>query len=306
MRITLQHLEQQSLAAEFEAPADPDPGECEAFALRKHPTSSAIALSPLLRRNCPQSAVWDSETGKLLWVPNKATDIGWSPDGRSVYLLWSQYIPTPDRLAGHWLQRYTWPGCDLEEELRFVVPSGSPHFLVVSPTGGLAAVVAHMGPDWTYVVLGLQSSLHELGVGYRIDEALVDGPVFSPDQRYIVSIGSANYVWWACPDEEQEEDVDGWQIPCEGGCHEFGWVYVHDLEELRVTRHTLVADLSPGWQPQPRNDDPSGKLWMLVWGPQFTSDRAFRISLPGGSLLELRLPLPESIHIESLPQTWQG
>src|SRR5262249_7303251 len=153
------------------------------------PTSSAIATSSLFG-DAVVAAVWDSENGKLLWAPEGASDIGWSPDGRHAYVLVAR---GPQGWMVRRLAHYSWPARELQEELDFHVPSGGADALVVSPAGGLAAVIAIQGPEWYYEVLSLRPSLSQPGVGKRIDDYLLDGPVFSPDERYLVTVGSSRY-----------------------------------------------------------------------------------------------------------------
>jgi len=263
VRIVLRHRERTRLAGDFEPPPWVDPNkDCVGFRLHRHPTSSAFTVSPLFGQNCV-AAVWDSQSGKLLWAPERASEIGWAPDGRSAYVLVSKFGPGPRGGIGHRLLHYSWLERELRQELPFSVQSGGADALVVSPTGGLAAVVAIQGPEWYYEVLGLRPSLTQLGVGHRIDDYLLDGPVFSPDERYLVTVGSPRFVWWAWP-EDEEWDEEEWQVPSEGGRYELGWVYVHDLAAGRKTKHPLAVDLPAGWQPEPREGEPDGWSWMVV------------------------------------------
>src|SRR5262245_49535078 len=108
----------RTLPGDFEPPPGAGPGECVAFRVHRHPTSSAIATCPLFGRNCV-AAVWDSQSGRLLWAPERASDIGWSADGRSAYVLLSKFGPGPRGGIGHRLLRYSWPDRELQEELLF-------------------------------------------------------------------------------------------------------------------------------------------------------------------------------------------
>jgi hypothetical protein len=298
LRITVNHIERRTLPGDFEPPPGQRAGECVAFKVRRHPTSSAIATSSLFG-DAVIAAVWDSQNGKLLWAPEGASDIGWSPDGREAYVLVAR---GPQGWMLRRLAHYSWPARELQEELDFHVPSGGADALVVSPAGGLAAVIAIQGPEWYYEVLGLRPSLSQPGIGKRIDEYLLDGPIFSPDERYLVTAGCSRFVWWSTREEDEEE----WQVPSDGGPHEAGWVHVHDLVERHKTRHPLMVDLPAGWQPQPRAGETDEWVWTMVWGPQFLGDRTFRLWLPDASPLDLRLPLPDTIEVPGLAQTWQG
>jgi hypothetical protein len=304
VRIVLSHRERTSLVGDYEPPPRVDPNkDCVGFRLHRHPTSSAFTVSPLFGQNCV-AAVWDSQSGKLLWAPERASEVGWASDGLSAYVLMSKFGPGPRGGIGHRLLRYSWPGRELWEELRFSVPSGGADALVVSPLGMLAAVVAIQGPEWYYELLGLRPALSQLGVGHRIDDYLLDGPVFSPDERYVVTVGSPRYVWWALPDEMMDEEE--WRLPSEGGMYELGWVHVHDLTTGRKTKHPLAVDLPAGWQPEPREGESDGWSWMVLWGPQFTGERVFRIWLPDGNPLDLQLPLADTVVVPGLVPTWQG
>jgi hypothetical protein len=303
VRIILGHRERTLLAGDFEPPPRVDPNwDCVGFRLHRHPTSSAVTVTPLFGTNCV-AVVWDSQSGELLWAPEQASEIGWAADGRSAYVIACKFGRGPRGGIGHRLIRYSWPGTEREEELVFSVPSGGADALVVSPAGRLAIVVAIQGPEWYYEVLGLLPTLSQLGVGHRIDDYLLDGPVFSPDERYIVTVGSPRFVWWAWP-EEGEWDGEEWQVPSEGGLYELGWVYVHDLTSGLKTKHPLTVDLPVGWQPIPREGESDGWSWMVVWGPEFTGERSFRVWLPDGAPLDLQLPLPPTVEVPVLANRW--
>ncbi len=301
MRIILAHRERTTLPGNFEPPPGVDPKkDCVGFRLYRHPESSVFTVSPLFSENCV-AAVWDAASGKLLWAPERASEIGWAADGQIAYALVCKFGPGPLDCIGHRLLRYSWPGLELQEDFSFNVPSGGADGLVVSPTGRLAAVIAIQGPEWYYEVLQLLPSLSQPRVGHRIDDYLLDGPVFSPDERYIVTVGSPRFLWWTWSEDEEE-----WQVPSEGGTYELGWLHVHDLASGQKTKHTLVVNLPAGWQPTPREGELDGWSWTVLWGPQFTGDRMFRLWLPDGSPLDLRLPLPDNVEIPGLAQVWQG
>lgn len=304
MRIVVSRRERTTLPGDFEALPGRDPSrDVVCSGIRRHPTSSAFAVSPLFGENCV-AAVWDERTGELLWVPERTSDIGWSADGESVYALVPKFGPGPRGGIGHRLLRHTWPERELVETFPFSVPSGGADALVVSPSGRRAAVIAIEGPEWYYVLLGLVPSLSQTNVDHRIDDYLLDGPVFSPDERFLVTVGSPRFVWWSWPEEEFDEDE--WLRPSEGGRFECGWLHVHDLVTDQRTKHSLEVELPTGWTPTPRPSEPDGWSWTVLWGPEFTGNRTFRIWLPGGMPLDLELPLPEPIEIDELPSTWQG
>jgi hypothetical protein len=305
MRIIHRRMERVALPGDFEAPVGADAGDCEAFFIRPHPTSSAFAIGSMVGsgRNCV-AAVWDAQTGELLWRPEFASDIGWSPDGASAYVLINKFSLPPEERTSNRLRRYRWPECELEQELRFREPFSGADVLAISPGGTWAAALVMAGVEYYYEVLSLQPSLSWPRITYRIDDRVRDGPVFSPDERTIVTVGSPGDAWWGIPGEDQDEDE--WRFPSAGGELECGWVHVHDLVTKVITRHALVVDLPAGWQPQPRVDDPNGFIWKYVWGPQFVDSTTFRVWLPDGRQFDLKLPLPERIRVPGLSTVWRS
>ena len=159
MQIVIRNMESETLPGDFEVPPGRRDETCIAFNIRRHPHSSAFALPGLFGQNCVPG-VWDTNTGKLLWLPEHATDIGWSLDGTIV-------------------------------------------------------------------------------------DYFIDGPMFSPDERFIVTLGSTRYIWWTDRDEDEEE----WQLPSPGGPRTVGWVHVHDIQSGAKSRHPLVVELPRGWTP---------------------------------------------------------
>lgn len=305
LKIFVRNRKHYELIGDFESPNLAQPDEkCIVSGVHRHPTSNAFTVRPLFGQNCV-AAVWDSRTGQLLWSLPKATEFGWSADGQSIYGLFSMFGRSQRNGIRHRLDRYSWPECKLQEESFLSVPSGGADSLIMSPQGRYAAVVAIQSPEWYYEVLELQPKISQLWIGQRIDEYLLDGPVFSPDDRYLVTIASTRYAWWAWPDEDEEGfDEENWHIPSEGGQYECGWIYVHDLESNRFTKHTLNVNLPQGWLPTVKGGYDDGWNWMVIWGPEFINEKEFRVWLPGGHPFVVRFPLPEQIDIELLPNTF--
>jgi hypothetical protein len=285
MRIVVEHRVRQILPGDFEALPGVTAPEIQVSTIRWHPTSPVFANSGLMRVNS-RPAIWDSTTGKLLWVPDHATDLGWSPDGQSVYVL----------RHGRRLARYTWPDLQLAEE----IDAGGSDGLAICPTGDRAAVIFIQSPEWFYSLITLRPAVARSQASYQIDGYLMDGPVFSPDGRHVVVVSSPRYLWWT-----DAEDPEDWLQPSSGGLHEVGWIHVHDLEAERRTTHTLVMDLPAGWTPEARAGDADEWPWTVLWGPEFTSPDTFRVWLPGGNPVDLTLPLPTSVEVPSIPPTWR-
>jgi hypothetical protein len=259
--------------------------------IQNHPTQPVLSMSLLASRRSGRlrwmTAVWDSRTGRLLWAPERASDIGWSPDGTEALVLTPRFGRGPGgRGIGHRLLRFSWPNKVQTEERLFSVPSGGADRLVISPGGNLAVVVAVEQGDWYYELLQLRPKLRQLHIGYHVREMLGDCPAFSPDEEFLVSIGSPGWLWWAA-------DRDDPQSPSTGGLHQVAKVYVHDLKKKRVSQHALSVDLDEGWRPR----SPEAGEWEVVWGPVFQSPRTFRLWLPDGQKLDLTLPLPKALTI---------
>src|SRR5262249_566318 len=157
--------------------------------------------------------------------------------------------------------RYAWPGRELLGEFVFDIPSGDVESVTVSPSGQQAVVVSFEPPEWAYEVLALRPVLASLGVGHRgIIGYPGDPPPVSPDGRYLVTVaGPFGPLWWT-PDNEVAHEDDA--PPSEGGPHDLGALYVHDLEANAMQRHPLVVHLPAGWRPE---EDRGG--WSVIWGP---------------------------------------
>lgn len=286
MRVTVEGRLWEELPTEFEPPPGSKDQKRATLAVQRHPTSSAIAMN----LSGGITGVWDSATGKFLWAPGKeAGDIAWSPDGAEAFVLVNKFEYAGPRHVGHRLQRYDWPGCTLLEEIKIRVPSGGADRLVVSPSGRRGLVIAIDQGEWYYELLDLHPRLCQVGIGYQVSEWLGDCPAFSPDERYLVAVGSPGPLWWA-------PSASDWKTASVGGYHRLGTLYVHSFQRGRVREHPIVIDLPKGWLPK---DPEDGQMW-VVWGPTFRGPRAFRVWLPDGKPVALNLPLPKKIVVRNL------
>jgi hypothetical protein len=285
MRVVRCGIQREELPVEFESPIGVTGGTQFALRVQRHPTESVVTMN-LSGIGGGVTAVWDASTGKLLWSPDQASDIGWTHDGRHAIVLASKFGRGPDgRGITHRLLRYAWPTRELLEELDFRVPSGGADSLVISPTGKQAMVIAIEQGDWCYELLQLEPHFRQLNAGHYVPFWLGDCPAFSPNEQVLVAVGSPGPGWWAPP------GID-FAAPAIAGAHKMGVVYVHHLRENRVLSHDLIVNLEEGWRPE----EPDGQ-WEFIWGPEFIAENRFRIWLPDGHPADLQLPLPETIEI---------
>jgi hypothetical protein len=126
------------------------------------------------------------------------------------------------------------------------------------------------------------STLGPAGTGQEWKVATLPPPAFAPDDAFVVSCNYA-HVWWS-------DDHDDWCGKSPGGDFKAGSIAVHDLVADAVTNHDVMVRLQAGWAPDSPEDERQ-----MIWGPEFVSDRAFRIWLPDGSVELLELPLPRTV-----------
>src|SRR5437899_7911896 len=113
--------------------------------LDRHPSGRYTAREAIGSARGPAAAVWDTQTGSIVYAPHPASLIGWLNSGSDVMLVRDTVANSgaPDTLQGNgeggtYFERRTWPKGELISSCRLTLYSGWPHSLVVSPHGNLA------------------------------------------------------------------------------------------------------------------------------------------------------------------------
>lgn len=283
MRIKLLHHTSEWLPGDYEAPAGRT-GEKHLTAWRLHRDGDRIGLALSAPRGATAWGVWTS-AGKLLHYVEQGADLAFVPQG--ILSLEQGFIrPTgaPGRL--HRIRRLDGATFEPRAEGKVHVRTGSARYLVVDHRSTRALATWRDQTEWGYVVIDAVT-LEQSKVSVEWPLATLPAPAFSPDDAVVVSCNYFSHVWWA-------PDHDDWYGKSPGGDFKMGSISVHDLASNAITHHDVVARLPAGWAPKAPEEDE----WQMIWGPEFVSDRAFRIWLPDGSEEVLSLPLPVAVRID--------
>jgi hypothetical protein len=232
------------------------------------------------------AGIWD-ESGKLLLFPTDAFDLAFLPGGKEVLVLAPGFGKCADGNAGRpstlrRLELQTW-NCVAKAEI--CVPTTVGQQIVIDPKGERGLVTWHEQNEWGYVTVDLHLQ-KLLPPTFEWNTDTMSRPAFSPDGKLVVSCNLHQEVWWAGDDGD-------WTDPSPGGMQKVSTITVHDLASNQVSQHELFVAVDAGWLP----DRPEEIEWQQIWGPEFVSDREFRIWLPDESEEILTLPLPPRIEI---------
>jgi hypothetical protein len=202
----------------------------------RHPSGRLLAAEVLgvLDNEC---AVWDLETGHLVWRP-PARSISWSDDGAAVALLVGK--------DGDDFELLSWPERDPISKCRVKPWACCNTYVSLSPRGDRAAVLWWHQTEGGVNLVALDdgSARHLEDEGYTTRESnLVQGPVFSQDGR-LVTI-SEGVVWWWLPDGA--ESPEG--TPSPGGTFRRGRVTAIEIDSRSVRHVDVFGQVDEGWIP---------------------------------------------------------
>jgi hypothetical protein len=117
-----------------------------------------------------------------------------------------------------------------------------------------------------------------VGMGLRVDQNYVTGPVFSPDSRLVLLFCGRGDGWWA----PRAHDT---HTPSPGGTFSFGGVVVYDLRSVTKTVIPVPVTLPAGWLPR---TPWSHEDYFLTKG-NFIGPREVELGLPTGETVDIRL-----------------
>lgn len=248
-------------------------GEVPLRELSHHPTSAEAVLVAYVAGG-QRAAVWNTDTGALVWAPDGARAIAWMPDGATVAVVRdapqpNTAAPVPGSGTTYRFDRFTWPdqqrldGCDL------VLDMGYPVDLVISPRGDLATCKwveeGYTGLEFVQLSSAGPSQLVE--ASYDCSTDVMTRPVFSPGGRFLAFGAQDSVVWWA----------ESYDAPAAGGEYEIGWVTVLDWDAAEFRDVFFDEQVPAGWHP-----DPQDEVVMLA-DPVFRDEEHLSIRLPTGT-----------------------
>lgn len=278
--------------------------------LSRHPDGQLVALQvvtshPQARTTAEFSALWDGETGKLVWAPQGVHALALNEDGSELGLIRERYVydPTAHVIIGSALQsefsytweRRSWPEKSLLHSCPIIMPTGWPEALAISPRGNLAVFqwfdqcesgleFLSLTPEGDfqlrYTGLPLSGSVRPIclrfdGNGYPIGSNLATLPAFSPDGRFLVFGWQDDWVWWADlpPNAAPEDDTPARVGECQVGVFE-----IIDWDMRTVRQIPVIVDLPPGWRPPGTGGPPEE----LMADPIFIDHEHFQWLAPTG------------------------
>ena len=254
-----------------------------------------------------RSAVWDSQSGSLVWAPTNTIAMAWLHQGREVALLREGYDPQPEmhKVIGSPLQSeftYTWERCSWPEKqfissCSIIMPTGWPTALTISPCADLATfqwmdqgesglefiAISDQG-DHQVLQTGLpilenvtDLCFRSSGNGFPIGSNLMAPPVFSPDGRYIVFAWQDGWKWWAEASRTQGAGNASDFLRKTGTC-QIGFVEVIDWEQRHVRELAISTTLPHSWSPSDFDDKTTISLLSAL--PTFIDSEHFTLLLP--------------------------
>lgn len=160
--------------------------------LDRHPTGAYLALAAPGEQT--SAAVWESQTGKLVWVPKGAILLSWLEHGAQVVQVKEPRDlerPPEQEDQLYLFERQHWPDGPLISRCLVTLSQGEPESLVVSPHGNLVVLrwIDQGASGWEFIHLRETGDVHLKEAGLEIDSevAVSTQPAFSPDGRYAVS-----------------------------------------------------------------------------------------------------------------------
>jgi hypothetical protein len=283
MKVKLLHHNSEWVPGDFEAPGSlSSKRHLSVWRVRVDAGAGLIAMNLL----SSGAGVWNSD-GRLLFYVENGADLAW--DLKSTDLL------SLENEGGRCLQgagircvlkRIESGSFHTLDEIEVCIPTGAAEYLILNHKGDQCIGTWLDQSEWGYVLVDL-TSMRQLPTGLTWRSPNLAPPAFSPDDSFIVSCVSFRSGWWT-------DDVDDyWEFPSPGGDFKVGTILVHELTTNAISHHDVWIELPQGWQP----DRPEDSAWDMIWGPEFISNREFRIWLPDDSEEILTLPLQPRIEI---------
>lgn len=243
-------------------------GERPVLYTSSHPKEPLVALRTQGKKE--RAGVWALKIGKLVWAPEGVRALCWNRAGSEAYVIQS-YGKSP--YQPWFFERFSWPerskigSCEVES------PTGWIDGVVASPVEDLAVFTwTEQGcAGFEFVDFRMGEPRQVRGSGYSDTPNTQDGPVFSPDGRWLVA-SCGNDFWWGGDPE----------TPSPGGRFVCGKLVIADLHEgdlkKRFRVFPLEVEVPTGW----RTQDPNDITCEIPLEPTFLDAQTFSIILPTG------------------------
>jgi hypothetical protein len=200
-------------------------------------------------RMLPRAAVWDSQSGHIIYAPQDTWLVGFVGDGSGVVTLGyagadhTQSATQPRVPEEFWFEYRTWPRRELVGSCTVRLFSGWPHSFVASPHNNLVVIrtIDQQISGWDFVVLTASDAVHVASGGFEMDSfaALSSQPGYSPDGRYAVSGYHTTFT-----ETYVGRQLTRYEIPLTQAEFEVGGITVVDLHDM-ASREIVVLDAVP-------------------------------------------------------------
>lgn len=258
------------------------PGGSPHRLLGSHPTGGYFAMQAA-EHPTGQSAVWETETKRIVWKPEQAIALAWLSNGTQIGVLRETLIArVPYEFA-----LYTWPETHLLHSCPIPLPprAGWMHDLVISPRDDLAVChwIDQSEAGFECIDITAQGVSHDTQASYFLEGTNeTTQAVFSPDGEFWVFGYKMYEVWWA-PDPE---DIDTYDQPARGGSYSLGALQVFRQKKPIFPTIPLIATLPAGWLPE----DPDAEDVLSLSDPHFLDEHHIQILLPSGEMQVHQIP----------------
>lgn len=282
MKVKLLHHSEEWLPGDFDAP-EALRGQASLACWHIHALGASDRIAMKLERG---AGVWDT-SGRLLHYSKTASDMTWDAGSRTLLSLectFGKCSASPG--VRHALRRLDPESFQVVSEIDLCVRRGGVRYLVLDRSGRRCLATWLDENEWGYVVVDLES-MRQTDMSFHSTSASLSPPGFAPNGDSIVACNFFRTSWW------NDEHDDPAEIRSPGGLRKLSTISVQDVQSGTVSTHDLMVDLPAGWLP----DRPHEGEWSTVWGPEFVSDRAFKIWLPDDSTEVIELPLPPTVVI---------
>lgn len=248
------------------------PGGVPYRLLGSHPDGNYVAMQAKAHPS-GRSAVWDRETKRIAWRPERAIALAWLRNGTQIGVL-RETSNSPYEFA-----LYSWPEAQLLQSCPVSPPPGWGEMLdlVISPQNDLALChwIDQSEAGFEFIDIASQGISQDSQARYFLEGTNdVTRAAFSPDGQLWVFGYKMYEIWWV-PDPENIETYDQ---PARGGKYPLGVLQVFRGKQPLARTIPLLATLPAGWLPA----DPDAEEVLSIGDPVFLDARHVQVRLPSG------------------------
>ncbi len=249
--------------------------------LDRHPDGKYLAMQGKAWRS-GRSAVWEQESRRLVWAPERAIALAWLRNGTQIAVLQEANASPYECVVYTWPERQVLQICPVSPPAR----CGEMLDLTISPVNDLALCqwIDQSEAGFEFLDMTPQGLYHDTQAGYFLEGTNdVTRPAFSPDGHYWAFGYKQHEIWWA-PDPE---DIETYDQPARGGLYPLGALLIFQGKQPLPHPIPLIATLPPGWRPT----DPDAEEVLCIADPLFLDEQHVQVRLPSGETQVHRVPV---------------